>query len=86
MTLAQIARQSLVSGDKTYDYLALSAVEEASGVQLSRLPYCLRVLLENVLRNVGRNDVSDGDVRQLAAWSPTRDGHHPGICDERSSI
>jgi len=71
LTLAQNARRSLVSNDKAYGYFALSALEEAGAVDLARLPYCLRVLLENVLRHTGRNDVDDDDVRRLAGWSPS---------------
>jgi aconitate hydratase A / 2-methylisocitrate dehydratase len=37
------------------------------------LPHTVRILLENLLRRAGSRDVSDGDVRSLAAW-PGRAG------------
>lgn len=72
MPLAQLARRTLISRGKPYGYLALPAVEEAGLVKLARAPYCLRILIENVLRHVGRNDVTDADVARLAGWSPSR--------------
>ena len=38
------------------------------GVDLSRLPKTVLILLENLLRRAGTRDVSDDDVRALAAW------------------
>ena len=43
-------------------------------VELDRLPYSIRVLLENVLRHAGKGYVSEDDVRTVAAWSPTNAG------------
>ncbi|MCJ0764132.1 aconitate hydratase AcnA [Variovorax sp. CYS-02] len=34
------------------------------------MPFCLRILAENVLRHIGHNDVSDADLERLAAWQP----------------
>ena len=39
---------------------------------LDRLPFSIRVLLENALRHAGRGLVTDTHVRELAGWSPTR--------------
>ena len=36
---------------------------------LSRLPFCLRVLAENVMRHIGHNDVAQADLDRLAGWS-----------------
>jgi aconitate hydratase len=41
------AATTLTSGTQTVNYYNLNALE---GVQLSRLPYSLRILLENLLR------------------------------------
>ena len=40
------------------------------GVDLTRLPYTVRILLENVLRNCGSEFVSEDDVRALIGWTP----------------
>ncbi|MEW6453319.1 MAG: aconitate hydratase AcnA [Pseudomonadota bacterium] len=71
MSLAQTSRRSFVSGGKSHGYFALLALEAAGLIDLDRAPYCLRILLENVLRHVGRNDVADADVAKLAGWSPS---------------
>ncbi len=46
---------------------------DALGVDLGALPYTVKVLLENVLRNAGRGFVTEDDVRALAAWAPGAD-------------
>jgi len=38
--------------------------------QRGRLPFCLRVLAENVLRHQGHNGVEPADLARLLAWSP----------------
>jgi len=38
---------------------------------LARLPFSIRVLLENVLRHAGRGAVSENHVRELAKWTPS---------------
>ncbi len=60
------ARDTLEVGDARYAYYRLSAL----GIDLDRLPYTVKVLLENVLRNCGRGFVTEDDVRALAAWTP----------------
>src|SRR3989338_1438762 len=47
----------------------LSAVAKETGVALDRLPFSLRVLLENLLRSVDGFSVTADDVRRLAGWS-----------------
>jgi aconitate hydratase len=37
---------------------------------LDRLPFSIRVLLENALRHAGRGVVTEGHVRELAGWRP----------------
>ena len=52
-------------GDATYDIFRLDRVDGAS-----RLPYSLKVLLENLLRNEDGHLVTAEQVRALAAWDP----------------
>src|SRR5262245_1181337 len=40
----------------------------AAAGDVERLPHTVKILLENLLRRVGTRDVSDADVRALAAW------------------
>jgi len=39
-----------------------------------RLPFSIRILLENVLRHAGKGHVSEEDVAAVAQWSPTHSG------------
>lgn len=48
----------------------LPAVCEATGRELSRLPYSIRVLIENALRHCGRGVVREEDVLALLDWDP----------------
>jgi aconitate hydratase len=61
------AATTLTSGTQTVNYYNLNALE---GVQLSRLPYSLRILLENLLRCEDGKTVTADDIRFLAAWDP----------------
>jgi len=46
----------------------LDRLPELGAADPSRLPHTVKVLLENLLRRAGSRDVSDDDVRALAAW------------------
>ncbi|MEX2550876.1 MAG: aconitase family protein, partial [Nitriliruptoraceae bacterium] len=59
------ARADLTVGDRTYEIHRLDAVEGAE-----RLPFSLKVLLENLLRHEDGDSVTADDVRKLAAWDP----------------
>ncbi|MSY33399.1 MAG: hypothetical protein F2727_04220, partial [Actinobacteria bacterium] len=59
------ARTSLTVGDESVDYFSLKAVEGAE-----RLPYSLKVLLENMLRTEDGANVTADHVRALASWDP----------------
>ncbi len=43
---------------------------DATGADLPRLPYTVKVLLENVLRNCGSEFVTEDDVSNLIGWKP----------------
>ena len=60
---------SLKVGDDEYQIFRLSAVE---GLQdkIARLPYSLKVLLENLLRTEDGANVTADHVRALANWDP----------------
>jgi aconitate hydratase len=65
------ARSTLRVGDSSYDYFRLDA---AGAPELARLPYTVKILLENMLRGAATQPdlVSADDVRALAAWDPTQ--------------
>jgi aconitate hydratase len=55
---------------RCYRIHALSDLSGDLAERAARLPFVVRVLLENVMRNVGRNDVKSDDVIRLAGWDP----------------
>jgi aconitate hydratase len=63
-------QRALSVGGQEYRYFSLRAFAEASGVAVDRLPFSIRVLLENVLRNADGEVIGAGDVEAIAAWKP----------------
>ncbi len=61
------ARKSLKVGSRSYTYFSLKAVEKEVG-DLSRLPFSLRVLLENLLRHEDGSTVRKTDIAAFADW------------------
>ncbi|MDR1383997.1 MAG: aconitate hydratase AcnA [Planctomycetaceae bacterium] len=57
--------------NKTYHYSRLTVLEEQGLVKIASLPYSIRVLLESVLRHCDGVEVTENDVKTLAAWSQT---------------
>jgi aconitate hydratase len=62
------AKADLHVGDERYEIFRLDAVEGAE-----RLPFSLKVLLENLLRNEDGDLTTADDVRALAGWDATAD-------------
>ena len=62
------AAARLASGAQTVNYFRLAALGES--VNLARLPFSLRILLENLLRHEDGKTVTADDIRFLAAWDP----------------
>jgi aconitate hydratase len=56
---------------QTGQFYSLPALGEALGVNLSRLPVSIRIVLESVLRNCDGKKVTEEHIRQLANWGPT---------------
>ncbi|MFO1026587.1 MAG: aconitate hydratase AcnA [Acetobacteraceae bacterium] len=61
-------RRTLRLGDRTVAYFSLPALADRLGVALDRMPFSLRVLLENLLRNEDGKAVTVADVEALARW------------------
>jgi len=61
------SQSTLKVGNKTYEIFRLKALE-AKGLSLGRLPYSLRVLLENLLRQEDGKSVTANDIEFLAKW------------------
>lgn len=68
------ARSALQSGDARYTIYRLQALESIAG-PLSRLPYSLRILLEDLLRTENGVSVTPSDIEALATWQPSEVSH-----------
>jgi aconitate hydratase len=60
------AKQTLAAGGREYEIFRLDALQQRFDV--ARLPFSLKVLLENLLRTEGDGAVSAKDVEALATW------------------
>ena len=58
---------------REYSYYDLGALEAAGVCNVSSLPFSIRVLLENALRNAHLGPATEDDVRLVASWSPTQE-------------
>jgi aconitate hydratase len=65
------ARTELAVGDTRYQVFSLPALEKAGFTGLSRLPYSLKILLENLLRREDGRSVDRDDIQALARWDVT---------------
>jgi len=61
------ARGTLTVGDTVHSIARLSALAER-GFDVARLPFALRILLENLLRNEDGSSVTVSDIEALAGW------------------
>jgi aconitate hydratase len=71
------ARAVLKVGDKDYVIYRLDALENAGLTNLKLLPFSIRVLLEAALRQCNDKEITQTDVKNIAAW--TAKGVRPGI-------
>ena len=62
------SKSTLPVGTKSYEYYSLPAAYKALGKDLSRLPYSLKILFENLLRYEDDVSVKSDDIRAFATW------------------
>lgn len=60
----------------TYHYYSLKKAEEKKFPGISRLPYSLKVLFENLLRFEDNNTVTPDDIKAVADWLHNRTSQH----------
>ena len=65
------SHDTLKVGGVKYDIFRLDAVEKA-GFNIDRLPYSLKILLENLLRLEDDSEETAGDIEALARWNPSQ--------------
>src|SRR5213075_2109444 len=65
------SRATLKAAGSSYEIFRLDALERR-GLPIARLPYSLKILLENLLRREDGRVVQAGDVEKLARWEPLK--------------
>src|SRR5215475_11206124 len=69
-------QKTLKVGAKTYVYYSLPAAEKNGLKGISKLPYSMKVLLENLLRNEDGRTVKKDDILAVAKWLKKRKLEH----------
>ena len=64
-------RSGLTAGGQTWRIYSLPALEKQGFAGVARLPYSLKILLENLLRREDRRFVDPEDIQALAGWDVT---------------
>jgi aconitate hydratase len=66
-------RRTLNVAGKAYDYFSIEAAAQAAGLgDISRLPFSMKVLLENLVRLENGRTVTVDDIKAVAEWLKTR--------------
>ena len=68
--LSQNCIRDLDINGTTYHYYSLSALAKELNITLERIPVCIRILLESVLRNCDDRTILRSSVETLARWLP----------------
>jgi aconitate hydratase len=68
--------KTLQVGSKTYAYFSLPTAERNGLKGISRLPYSMKVLLENLLRNEDGRTVTKDDIKAIAEWLKSKTSEH----------
>ncbi len=64
------AAGKLKAGGREYEIFRLAALEQAGIAKLSRIPYSIKILLENLLRFEDGTTVRKSDIEYVAKWDP----------------
>lgn len=73
-------------GSKTYTYYSISEYAEANGFNIESLPFSLKVLLENLLRNSDKAYISEEELAALANWNPSEKDNRTDISFHPSRV
>ncbi len=77
-------RKTLKVGNKSYDYYSIVAAGKALKKDFSKLPFSLKILLENLLRFEDGETVSSEDVKAFDGWLKTkRSSREISFCPSR---
>jgi aconitate hydratase len=80
------ALHALSVGDRDYEIFDINVPALTDEHQVSRLPYSIKVLLENLLRHEDSPHVSADDIVAVASWGSNPEGHGQGAGDAAHEI
>ncbi|MEM1200650.1 MAG: aconitase family protein, partial [Pseudomonadota bacterium] len=69
-------RRKMTVGRKTYEYFNLKVAEKNGLKNASKLPFSLKVLLENLLRHEDGRTVTKKDIKAVASWVRKKTSDH----------
>ncbi len=69
-------RRELKINGKTIHYFSLPALAEAGLKNINQLPFSLKILLENQLRNEDGSTTTQKDIQAFSAWLDTKHSDH----------
>jgi aconitate hydratase len=73
------ARDVLKVGKKQFIIYRLDVLEKAGLTQIKRLPFSIRIMLEAALRQCNEREITQADVKNIAAWTAFPKEGRPGI-------
>ncbi len=73
------ARDVLKVGKREYMIYRLDALQKAGLTDLKRLPFSIRIMLEAALRQCNDKEITQEDVKNIAAWTPSPTGRGDGV-------
>ena len=79
------SRSTLTVGDRSLTYFSLQA-DGLRDYQVARLPFSIRILLENLLRHEDGVKVTRDDIDALARWAENPQGHGEAAGDAAREI
>ena len=68
--LKELALRTLKTPHGEFKFYDINKVGEALGVDVTKLPYSIRVLVENIVRNIDGKHITEDDVKTILSWSP----------------
>ncbi len=77
MTNSPFTMNTFTANNRTYGYYSIKEVGREFKKDVSRLPYCIRILLESAIRRCDGLSITRDDVARLARWMPSADERHP---------
>ncbi len=80
------ARRTLAVAGRDYEIFSLQAPALVSTYDIARLPYSIKVVLENLLRHEDGPHVSADDIAAVAAWGVNPEAHGQGAGDSAHEI